>query len=184
MMAATASTKSDATKLPAAASAKPDAIEPQAAAPSKPGARTTGTLSISSSSRPSAHMRKAPEGGLSVALDPALVAEAQNLDAPKPRSTLTPGQGSPATSAKKSKAHQSTEVALPPAHQASGKSEPQPSKSGSRISGAFSAIESDFFAREADLYKSEGGDDTFADLDEPAGRGGAKPPNGRRRSKR
>jgi hypothetical protein len=38
-------------------------------------------------------------------------------------------------------------------------------------SGHFSPIESDFFAREADLYKVEGRE-SFADLDAPAGRSG------------
>jgi hypothetical protein len=38
-------------------------------------------------------------------------------------------------------------------------------------SGHFSPVESDFFAREADLYKDEGRE-SFADLDAPAGRSG------------
>jgi hypothetical protein len=149
----------------------------------------TGTLSISHTSRSSSHARKAPPAGdLSVALDPGLVEEARKLDAPNPPSTATLEQGTKGGSqpAAAGHAHDATREeasARPAQHAPEDSGSPPSGKSGSRISGAFNAIESDFFAREADLYKSET-DDNFSDLDEPAGRRGVKASNGRRQSKR
>ncbi len=51
--------------------------------------------------------------------------------------------------------------------------QPQPNQGTHRPSGSFSAIESDFFDREADLYKVEN-TESFADLDERKGKSGGK----------
>jgi hypothetical protein len=182
-------------EMPAAPSTKSDATKASASTPAQSGSRVTGTLSISPSSRSSAHARKAPAAGeLSVALDPGLVEEAKKLDAPHPPSTATPVHGTKegakpaaagqAQDAASEGAPTSARPAQPaPPHAPDGSAPPPSGKSGSRISGAFNAIESDFFAREADLYKSES-DDNFSDLDEPGGRSGVKASNGRRQSKR
>jgi hypothetical protein len=50
---------------------------------------------------------------------------------------------------------------------------PQPNQGVHRPSGSFSAIESDFFEREADLYKVDK-TESFADLDEQKGKGAGK----------
>lgn len=51
--------------------------------------------------------------------------------------------------------------------------QPQPNRGAHRPSGSFSAIESDFFDREADLYKVEN-TESFADLDDRKGKSGEK----------
>jgi hypothetical protein len=121
--------------------------------------------------------------GISVALDPALVAEVQKLEAPKPHSATATTHGlggateprtAPQAAAsgkgqvRGTSGDRTAPAAARPTPRSSDDSASQPSKrAGGRISGAFSAIESDFFAREADLYKREA-EDNFADLDEPA----------------
>lgn len=52
-------------------------------------------------------------------------------------------------------------------------SHPQPNQGVHRPSGSFSAIESDFFEREADLYKVDK-TESFADLDEQKGKNSGK----------
>jgi hypothetical protein len=179
---------------PGATSAAPSARAPESSPPkASHAARVTGTLSVAPSSRSSAHARKTPETDLSVAVDPAFMAEAKNLDRPKPHSAHgSAGAAAPqnaaqggATGKARGKSSQGTAPAeaqpTPQSPDDSGAS--QPSKQPGRISSAFNAIERDFFAREADLYKPET-EDNFADLDEPAGRGGAKGSPGRGPSKR
>jgi hypothetical protein len=189
----------DATHAPDAASAAP-AVESPASSPSKPthAAGATGTLSISLSSRSSAKALKTPQSGLSVALDPALIAEAKKLDPPKPRPAVASGRGSTgaaeprtgfqATTSGKSpaRATSSEGPAARPTARASDESHREaapPGRPSGRISGTFNDIERDFFAREADLYKRET-EDNFADLDEPASRQAKKNPSGRGPSKK
>jgi hypothetical protein len=167
------------------------AAAPASSSPPKAGhtARVTGTLSVSPSSRASVNTRKTPASELSVALDPAFMAEANNVDAARPRSAPVSthgasGAAAPRTAASDAppgKGHaratdsEGTASAVarttPQTPDDSGAS--QPGKQAGRISGAFNAVERDFFAREADLYKPEA-EDNFADLDEPAGRGNSK----------
>ncbi len=143
-------------------------------------ARVTGTLSVSSSSRWSANALKTSAKRISVALDPALVAEVQKLEEPKPESvtatthglgdateprTTSQGAGSGQGQVRGTSDDRTAPAAARPTPRSSDDSAAQTGKR--RISGAFSAIESDFFAREADLYKRET-EDNFADLDEPA----------------
>ena len=179
---------------PGPTNAAPSARAPESSPP-KAGhaARITGTLSVAPSSRSSAHARKTPETDLSVAVDPAFMAEAKNLDGPKTH----PAHGSAGAAAPRNAAHggapgkargkgsQGTAPAeaqpTPQSPDDSGAS--QSSKQTGRISSSFNAVERDFFAREADLYKPET-EDNFADLDEPAGRGAAKGSPGRGPSKR
>jgi hypothetical protein len=161
-------------------------------------ARVTGTFSVSPFSRSSASPHKAPKGGFSVALDPALVAEAQKLDAPKPQPAAAPehapGVAEPRTSSPSAGKRQSRGTAssapasvgarpTPHTSEDSHREAAQPSRTAGRISGTFNDVERDFFAREADLYKREA-EDNFSDLDEPAGRGTAKRPPGRGPAKR
>jgi hypothetical protein len=173
--------------------ASSDAPPTEASASPKAGhaARVAGTLSVSSSSRSSANALKTPARGISVALDPALVAEVQKLEGPKPQSAAatTHGPGGatePRTASQDAGQGQvrgtsgdRTAPGARPTPRSSDDGASQPGKrSGGRISGAFSAIESDFFAREADLYKRET-EDNFADLDEPASkRDGKNSPGG------
>jgi hypothetical protein len=195
------------TPLGPPASAEPLRAEsspsPVAAAPSHPvdaspsprsghTGRATGTLSISPSSRASANALRTPARGISVALDPDLVAEVQKLDAPKPQSTAatspvpapesrTTAQGSGKGQVRGTSGGRTAPTAARPAPRSSDDSA---SQTGKRISGAFSAIERDFFDREADLYKREA-EDNFADLDEPAGkRNGKHSPGGGAAKKR
>jgi hypothetical protein len=183
---------------PGATSAAPGAKAPTSSPP-KTGhaARITGTLSVAPSSRSSAYARKTPETEISVAVDPAFMAEAKDLDGHKPHSTPASAHGSagaaaPANAAQggaPGKARGKNSQGAAPAE--AQRTSPSPDDSGAspsskqsgRISSAFNAIERDFFAREADLYKPET-EDNFADLDEPAGRGAAKGSPGRGPSKR
>ena len=155
--------------------------------------RATGTLSVSSSSRSSAKALKTPARGISVALDPALVAEVQKLNAPKPQLAAamphrpggapeprTVSQGSRKGQARGATSDRTADAAARPMPRSSDDSA---SQTGKRISGAFSAIERDFFAREADLYKREA-EDNFADLDEPGGKRNGKISPGGGSSKR
>jgi hypothetical protein len=153
----------------------------------------TGTLSVAPSSRSSVHARKTPETEISVAVDPAFMAEAKNLDGDKTHSAHgSAGAAAPRNAAQggapgkaRGKSSQGTAPAeaqpTPQSPDDSGAS--QSSKQTGRISSSFNAVERDFFAREADLYKRET-EDNFADLDEPAGRGAAKGSPGRGPSKR
>jgi hypothetical protein len=159
--------------------------------------RATGTLSTAPSARASTNAPKPPRGGLPVALDPGIMREAQRLDTPGSRSSATPERspsdagephsGSQGAAQVKGQTRGTIAPAAPrPAPQAAedGHRDPaQASRSTGRISGAFNAVERDFFAREADLYKREA-EDNFADLDEPAGKGGPKRPPGRGPAKR
>jgi hypothetical protein len=160
----------------------------------------TGTLSVSPSSRLSANTLRTPASGLSVSLDPALMAEAQELDVPKPRPTPALGHRLAGTAAPRTAAQDvappakgqaraaSSEAPAPAAARPTPPSSDdsvtsQPGKQTGRISGAFNAVERDFFAREADLYKREA-EDNFADLDEPGRQGDGKTSHGRGPSKR
>ncbi len=135
-------------------------------APLKPGGRRiTGTLSVASSSAASHKKDKRADSGVSVALDPGLVEEAQRSTTGPAADVAKPGHA-PTAGAPDSEVKRPSQ---PMAAAGEG------SRAGSRISGAFNAIESDFFAREADLYRRES-EDNFTDLDEPAGgRAGSKP---------
>ena len=177
-----------------ATSAAPSAKAPESSPPrAGHAARVTGTLSVAPSSRSSAHARKTPETELSVAVDPAFMAEAKNLDGHKTHSAHgSAGAAAPRNAAHggapgkaRGKSSQGTAPAeaqpTPQSPDDSGAS--QSSKQTGRISSSFNAVERDFFAREADLYKPET-EDNFADLDEPAGRGAAKGSPGRGPSKR
>ncbi|MGB8297619.1 MAG: DUF4388 domain-containing protein [Polyangia bacterium] len=158
--------------------------------------RATGTLSVSPSSRASANALRTPAKGISVALDPDLVAEVQKLDGAKPQLTAAtphgPGPGpapeSPTAAPGSGKGQVRGTSGGRTAHAAARptprSSDDGASQTGKRISGAFSAIERDFFDREADLYKREA-EDNFADLDEPAGkRNGKHSPGGGAAKKR
>jgi hypothetical protein len=177
-----------------ATSAAPCARDPESSPPrAGHAARVTGTLSVAPSSRSSAHARKTPANEHSVAVDPAFMAEAKNLDGHKTHSAHgSAGAAAPRNAAQggapgkaRGKSSQGTAPAeaqpTPQSPDDSGAS--QPSKQPGRISSAFNAVERDFFAREADLYKPET-EDNFADLDEPAGRGAARGSPGRGPSKR
>jgi hypothetical protein len=164
-------------------------------------ARATGTLSVSPSSRSSANALKTPGRGISVALDPALVAEAQKLATPQPQSATvtTHGQGraaEPRSAAQDAALGRGQVRGTSGDRTAPGAARPTPSSQASgdrgvsqtgrrtgRISGAFSAVERDFFAREADLYKREA-EDNFSDLDETAGKRDGKISPGRGPSKK
>jgi len=126
------------------------------------GNRITGTLSTSPSPRSSNKPRRTPAAGISVALDPSLVQENQKL-----------ASASADASTGKEPATSETDTPVKRPSQTMAVEGEVGRTGGSRISGAFNAVESDFFAREADLYKRDG-DDNFADLDEPAGRAGSK----------
>ena len=176
---------------------------PPASSPPKSGhaARIAGTLSVSSSLRSSVNALKTPSRGLSVSLDPALIAEAQRLDAPKPQAAAStthgparaaePRTGSPGAASGKGQARgtggdrTAPAAAKPAAHSSddADRGASQPGKQTGRISSAFNAVERDFFAREADLYKHEA-EDTFADLEDPARQANGKTSSGRRSSKR
>jgi hypothetical protein len=172
---------------PGATSAAPGAKAPTSSPP-KAGhaARVTGTLSVAPSSRSSVHARKTPETELSVAVDPAFMAEAKNLDGPKPHSAHgSSGAAAPRNAAQggaPGKARGKSSQGTAPAeaqHTSPSPDDSGASKQSGRISSSFNAVERDFFAREADLYKPET-EDNFADLDEPAGRGAGKGSPGRR----
>lgn len=125
------------------------------------GTRITGTLSVSSTPR-SSNKHRPPSGpGISVALDPSLAEEAQ-------KAASEPAEGNP------DKAPAVSDAVAPAKRPSQPMAvEAESGRAGAHISGAFNAVESDFFAREADLYKGDG-DDNFADLDEPSGRSGSK----------
>jgi hypothetical protein len=185
-----------------AAGATPVADKP-ASSPSKSGdsARITGTLSVSPFARSSAHAAKSARGGISVALDPALMAETQPADAPKPGPAAVPEHAPTGATEPQAGAHGAASgkgqsrgttgnvtapvAARPTPHatEDSHRDTSQAARTTGRISGTFNDVERDFFAREADLYKRET-EDNFADLDEPASRGTAKRPPGRGQSKR
>jgi hypothetical protein len=195
----------DAGRDPGAMAALSDAssAEPRMGTSASPqsghSARVTGTLSVSSSSRSSANALKTPGRGISVALDPALVAEVQKLEAPNPQSATATTQGPGGATEPRTASHgagsgkgqvrgtsgdRTAPASARPTPRSSDDSASQAGKrTGGRISGAFSAIESDFFAREADLYKREA-EDNFADLDEPASKRDGKISPGRGPSKR
>jgi hypothetical protein len=174
-------------------------VEVSASSPPKPDhfARATGTLSISPSSRSSATALKTPGRGISVALDPALVAEAQQLATPQPQSATVTTHGLGRAAEPRSASQGASQVrgtsgdrpnpaaARPtPRSPASGdRGVSQTGRRTGRISGAFSAVERDFFAREADLYKREA-EDNFSDLDETAGKRDGKISPGRGPSKK
>ena len=195
--------------VPVAAPAQPGAggTAPRVATPTpsppKSGhaGKVAGTLSVSSSSRSSANALKTPSRGHSVALDPALVAEAQKLDAPKFQPAAAPTHASASVAepragsqgavsgkgqARSGSSDRTAPAAARPAPHASDDGDhagSQSSRQTGRISGAFNAIERDFFAREADLYKPEA-EDNFADLEEPARQGNGKTTPSRGPSKR
>jgi hypothetical protein len=135
--------------------------------------RATGTLSISASSRASANVLKTPATGISIALDPALLADAQKLIAPKSPSSSEPRTAALGSGKGQSRGTSGGRTAPATARPTPHPSDDSASQTGKRISGAFSAIERDFFDREADLYKREA-EDNFADLDEPAGKRNGK----------
>ena len=175
---------------PGAGNAAPPAETPASSAPqSAYSSRATGTLSVLPASRSSANALKTPSSGVSVALDPALVVEAQKLAAPA--GAAGPRTGSPGAASGKGQARDTSSDGTVPATTRPAPRSPddsdrgasQPGKHSGRISGAFNAIERDFFAREADLYKSET-EDNFADLEDPAGKGNGKISSGRRPSKK
>lgn len=170
-----------------------DPVQKNTSSPPKPGytGRATGTLSVAPASRSSASSLKTPSSGISVALDPGLVAEVQKLDAPKPQSagtaarglagTAQPRTGSPGVASGKGQvrggsggraAPAAARPTVPPSDD-SDRGTSQPGRRSGRISSAFNAVERDFFEREADLYKREA-EDTFADLDAPASKAKAK----------
>jgi hypothetical protein len=118
----------------------------------------------------------APKAGPSVErvsgsfqIDPALTREATSQSRPR---SATPIQGSA--------------ILKPTANKTPAPRHPTPianelGERKSRISGTFNAVESDFFAREADLYKDEGVE-SFHDLDEKSkGSTKGKPQNKRPR---
>jgi ActR/RegA family two-component response regulator len=163
-------------------------------------ARATGTLSVSPASRSSANALKTPARGISVALDPDLVAEAQKLAPPQPQSasatthrpgraaeprTASPGAALGKRQVRGASGDRTTPVAARPTPRSSDNSEreSQTGRRTSRISGDFSAVERDFFAREADLYKREA-EDNFSDLDETAGKRNGRISSGRGPSKK
>jgi hypothetical protein len=119
--------------------------------------RVTGEIQSAPSRR---RGKNTPAGRISIQLDAALA------DAYAP--TLA-AQESPPTPA-------AVPISVPVAEQPTPSHAGAPA-SGRQQSGHFSPIEKDFFAREADLYKVDGGE-SFADLDAPAGKNGAgKKPN-------
>jgi hypothetical protein len=97
------------------------------------------------------------QGGMSV--DPALLAELEVLE--KTEQAL-PAFRSAAVGSTEATPTSADKTSVPPKGKVTGE---QPKR---RPTGGFSAIEADFFAREAELYKQD--DSSFADLDEPAGK--------------
>jgi len=130
--------------------------------PEPPGSRVTGEMHVPSSGRSTRSMDKAAPKGSSFHIDPSL-SEA----AAKPASRTDSQPVDP-------KRTDSRPVPL-------RRSDSRPTPGAKRHqSGSFSTVETDFFEREADLYKQEK-TESFADLDEgqPKGKPGAKGKGGK-----
>jgi ActR/RegA family two-component response regulator len=141
----------------------PAAVAPAAASPSAPSLQDVGVMH----GRKTSEAPAAAPAAFSIEVDPALMAEMaehEKASATPPPVVVVPPE--PA------KAKEPAPVVPAPAHPA-----PEPrNNTGRRPSSEFNALESDFFAREADLYKQEH-PETFDDLEH--GRG----PNGPNRSR-
>jgi ActR/RegA family two-component response regulator len=159
--------------------AAPPVEAPAATPPSAATAKAVGVMQA----RPSAAIPTAPAApsGFSIEVDPALMAEMAAHDAAKatPPPVLKPAPAPAAAAAPapapvaparvtNGAAPAPAPAAAHPAHAA-----PEPGKRALRPSSEFDALERDFFAREADLYKQEH-PETFDDLDH------GRPKNGSR----
>jgi DNA-binding response OmpR family regulator len=122
--------------------------EPVADAKTEPRERrVTGELQVAPSEKSPRRTTKAERGSSSFQIDPSLAEPPSPVPAPA--------------------AHQETR------HRPSGGVPVQNPHGPHRPSGGFSAIESDFFAREADLYKQES-TESFTDLEEDRAKAGLK----------
>jgi hypothetical protein len=121
-------------------------------------------------------------GGISVNLDPGLMAEMETLEkanqalpaaaVPAASPATAPATTGPRTAdaaAKRAHATPAAARALRGTGESAGRGSGAHPAGKGRLSGVFSAIEADFFARESELYKQEASDN-FADLDDPAGK--------------
>lgn len=116
------------------------------------GGKVAGELQVGPSRRSSTTL---PAQRLSIQVDAVLSAPAIDSASTAGTPASIPRRETPKSSDAQDK---KPPLHPTPAHAATG---------GRQQSGHFSPIEKDFFAREADLYKDEGGE-SFADLDKPA----------------
>jgi hypothetical protein len=113
--------------------------------------RITGEIQVASSGRATRSVGKVNQAPSSFHIDPSLSLSSASLSTEKP----SPSKQQPSVHQEKRPSQSGLRaVSTPPPR---------------RPSGGFSAIESDFFAREADLYKEEMAE-SFADLDETRGK--------------
>ena len=195
-------TESGKTPRPAASSSgslprvPPPSHSPEAIPPGAASARITGVLQVAPSRR---------TAGLGTPPPPARIQVDASLSAPPPAGAPTPPPASAPTAGRMTgemrtapssrttrplaRATPASSFQIDPSlatkpEAAAGAGAPRRSDSQKlpgyrrRASGGFSAVESDFFAREADLYKEEK-PESFADLDaakpKPGGKPGGKP---------
>jgi hypothetical protein len=155
-------------QLDTSLTAGPPAQTPQAPAPivTKPepqGSRVTGEMHVPPSGRSTRSMAKAAPKGSSFHIDPSLSEAADQIAQPR-RSDSQPAPQKRTDSRP-----------VPPR-----RSDSRPTPGPRHQSGSFSTVETDFFEREADLYKEEKAE-SFADLDEgqKKGKPGAKGKGGK-----
>lgn len=139
--------------------------------PQAPASAPTGSSTPSSAAPASAAAPALPR-----AWPPASVAQPVPGDPPAPVGPPAPaavaaavGSANPAAKSEGApEARSEPPAAQPPGDSVNGVGQPRPRGSAS---GNFDALETDFFAREADLYRREAVE-TFDDLDHPRGNGG------------
>jgi hypothetical protein len=155
-------------QLDTSLTAGPPAQTPQAPAPivTKPepqGSRVTGEMHVPPSGRSTRSMAKAAPKGSSFHIDPSLSETAAQAAQPR-RSDSQPAPQKRTDSRP-----------VPPR-----RSDSRPTPGPRHQSGSFSTVETDFFDREADLYKEDKAE-SFADLDEgqTKGKPGAKGKGGK-----
>ena len=155
-------------QLDASLSAPAASAATQPAAPARPdppGTRVTGELRVTPSGRTTRGPDKAAPKPSSFHIDPSLSGEM-----PAAAKPAQPSHGGSQPAAKKR--GDSRPIPL-------GRTDSQPIPGTSRHqSGSFSTVETDFFAREADLYKQEKVE-SFADLDEGKAKNSAKRKGGK-----
>jgi hypothetical protein len=142
---------------------------PAATTPSAPTMQAVGVMQARRSPLPP---RPNAPSGFSIEVDPALMAELAAHEASLMPATPAPAQLPVAGKINNGKSSGPTPPAAPAAPAAAAAAPPQvePGRPARRPSSEFNALESDFFAREADLYKHEH-PETFDDLEH----GGARP---------
>jgi hypothetical protein len=145
-------------QTPAAIVAKPEA----------PGTRVTGEMHVTSSGRTTRTVGQAATKSSSFHIDPSLSGEAPGT--PKPAAPRR-SDSRPIPGRTDSRPIPGRSDSRPvPLRRSDSRPTPGPKP---HPSGSFSTVETDFFEREADLYKEEKAE-SFADLDDGKAKPGAK----------